>query len=41
MIRFLFPGTVLVYLALLLVAWAFFGLSGIVGAVVLLVLLAS
>lgn len=40
MIRFLFPGNVLVYIALLLVAWFFFGTAGIVGTVILLLLLA-
>lgn len=30
MIRFLFPGSVLVYLALLVLAYGFFGLSGVV-----------
>lgn len=40
MIRFLFSGNVLVYVALLLVAWWFFGLPGIVGTVVILLLLA-
>lgn len=41
MIRFLFPGSVLVYLALLLLAFAFFGAGGIVGVVVIFLLLAS
>lgn len=40
MIRFLFPGSVLVYLALLLVAWGLFGTPGMIGIVVLLLLLA-
>lgn len=41
MIRFLFPGSVLVYLALLLVALYFFGPAGIVGVVVILILLSK
>lgn len=41
MTRFLFNGTVLVYLALLLVAWSFFGLGGIIGTVVILLLLSA
>jgi hypothetical protein len=40
MIRFLFPGSVLVYLALLGVAWWFFGVPGIVGIVIILLLVA-
>lgn len=40
MIRFLFPGNVLVYIALLLTAWGFFGTPGIVGVVVLCLLVA-
>jgi len=40
-IRFLFPGSVLVYLALILVAAWFFGLAGIVGIVLIMVLLAK
>jgi hypothetical protein len=39
--NFLFPGTVIVFLALLLTAYAFFGLGGIVGIVVIFLLLAA
>lgn len=40
MIRFLFRGTVLIYLALLLSAWGFFGAPGIIGVVFIFLLLA-
>lgn len=41
MIRFHFPGTTLVYLAMLVLAYLTFDIDGIVGAVVILLLLAK